>query len=80
MPGLKKSLSEQYQEVGDGWEELSRYLELACCDCSLVHDIEFRVRVKAGKPALEWKVFRNDKATKALRQALRRKRKRGIPK
>lgn len=58
----------EYELIGDGWEHVPRKLELACCDCSLVHSIVFRVRMRQGKPQLEWKVDRNERATAALRR------------
>ena len=60
-------MSHGYEDVGDGYEDLPKRLELACCDCSLVHSITFRVL--GGKtPKLQWKVDRNNRATAALRR------------
>lgn len=69
-------MSKEYELIGDGWEDVPRSLDLACCDCSLVHSIVFRVQMKEGEPQLQWKVDRNGKATGALRRAKTLKRKR----
>lgn len=63
---------DQYEMIGDGWERVPKKLDLACCDCSLVHSIVFRVRVKKGKPELQWMVDRNERATRALRRKKRK--------
>lgn len=62
-----------YEDVGDGWQHVPRRMELACCDCSLVHSIAFRVRMEGSNPKLEWKVDRNNRATAALRRRKKRK-------
>lgn len=66
-------MSKEYVLIGDGYEHVPKTLELACCDCSLVHSIAFRVRIIKGKPQLQWKVDRNNRATAALRRHKKRK-------
>ena len=61
-------MSKEYELIGDGYERVPKTLELACCDCHLVHSIAFRVRMVKGKPELQWKVDRNNRATAALRR------------
>ena len=65
-------MSKEYELIGDGYEHVPKRLELACCDCSLVHSIIFRVRMVKGKPELQWKVDRNNRATAALRRKKRK--------
>lgn len=54
MPRLKKE-----KEVGEGWSRwipptMTKY-RLGCCDCGLVHDMEFAVvKVTARKPDGTW--------------------------
>lgn len=67
------SVKDKYELIGDGWEMVPKSLELACCDCSLVHSIVFRVRTVKGKPQLQWMVDRNERATAALRRSKKRK-------
>ncbi len=62
----------EYELIGDDWERVPKRLELACCDCSLVHSIAFRVKVIKDKPELQWKVDRNNRATAALRRKKRK--------
>jgi len=58
--------AQAYDQVWDGaWIDLPRKgLKLACCDCLLVHDIEFRVR----KGGLQARFERNNRATGQLRR------------
>lgn len=57
-----------YKNFGDGWKNCED-IQLACCDCGLVHDIEFRVR--RGKA--QWKIDRNDRSTGQVRRHMKRK-------
>ncbi len=41
---------------------------LACCDCHLVHDMQFRVVNIAGKDKVSFKVKINKRATAAMRR------------
>jgi len=56
----------------DGWTPwilpVQSGYKLACCDCGLVHDIDFRF--EAGM--VEFKVKRNNRATGAMRRSKRR--------
>jgi len=74
MPRTAKSPpAPAYKDVGDGWKIVPKSLLLACCDCSLVHDITFRAVFKHGKPKLQWRVDRDDKATAELRRHKKRR-------
>jgi hypothetical protein len=56
----------------DGWSEWIQPLpgyRLACCDCGLVHDMEFR----ANGDAVEFRVRRNERATAARRRHAKRR-------
>lgn len=68
----------------DGWTEWqmpARHYRMACCDCGLVHNIEFRVIVVEGRsgrqkvirlnPAgcrVEFRVNRNERSTAQVRR------------
>lgn len=41
---------------------------LACCDCSLVHDMDFRVVKSIAGPRVEFRVRRNERQTQQLRK------------
>jgi hypothetical protein len=58
-----------YEEVENEWEDCEDHL-LACCDCGLVHNVEFRVH--GGKT--QWKVERNDPSTGQVRRHMKRRR------
>lgn len=58
----------RYPQLHDG-EEFSfnwktERLKLACCDCCLVHNIDFAVK----KDIITFKVFRNKRSTGQLRR------------
>ncbi len=62
----------KYVQIHDGeWTEvkLRSSLRLCCCDCNLVHKINFRI-VPYGttKNALEMRMVRDNRATAALRR------------
>lgn len=61
--------SVKYEEVLDGeWIEPKpqKGHKMACCDCGLVHIINFRVR----KGKVQFQPFRDDPATKRRRKKL----------
>jgi len=43
---------------------IRRGYKMACCDCGLVHKLDFRVR----KGKIEFRVFRDNRATAAMRR------------
>jgi len=51
------------------WFPLKRGFRWACCDCSLVHDVEAIGRWGST----EIRILRNDRATAAMRRKHRRK-------
>jgi hypothetical protein len=57
----------QYEQVNDGdWMHLPRTgMLLACCDCSLVHDLAVRVD---ARNRIWIKVKRHNRSTAALRR------------
>ncbi len=50
-----------------------RYLDLACCDCGLVHTIKFRLKKKGAKTLITRRTWRNERATAAMRRGKRYK-------
>lgn len=56
------------------WVTPNRKYKLQCCDCGLVHDMQFIVLLKAGrkldrrKGQIKFRVRKNDKATMAVRR------------
>jgi hypothetical protein len=57
-----------YSPFGDDWKDCED-ISLACCDCGLVHDIEFR-RIQ---DKIQWKIDRNDRSTGQIRRHMKRK-------
>lgn len=61
---------EEFGAGEDGWTEWVRPIyepepfRLACCDCGLVHDVEFRIF--EGKP--EFRMRRNNRSTGQMRR------------
>ena len=63
----------EYEDVTPGeWVPIPwRGLKLACCDCGLVHTISFR---KKDPGSLQFKVYRDNRATAGVRRGRKRKR------
>lgn len=60
-------------KAGEWVQPVRKGYRLACCDCGLVHTMDFRVldwrtgkRVPYAKP--QFRVFRNNRATAAMRR------------
>ena len=45
-----------------------RGYKMACCDCGLVHDMDFRIRKEWRGNVVEFRVSRNQRATSAMRR------------
>jgi hypothetical protein len=59
----------QYEQIYDGqWFDLPGKMDLACCDCGLVH--KFRSRLKNGK--VQIRMERHGPATGGIRAAAAR--------
>ena len=60
----------RYRQVYDGeWVQPVRHgYKMACCDCGLVHTLNFRL-LKFGKGRkIQFQAFRNDRATALSRR------------
>lgn len=57
-------------EPGEWVQPVKRGYKLACCDCGLVHTVNFRIIKYAGgkRAKVQFQVFRDERATKALRK------------
>lgn len=58
----------RYEKPGSGeWvQPVRRGYKLACCDCSLVHRLDFRI----WRRRVQFRVFRDSRATAAMRRGL----------
>ena len=54
----------------DEWvQPIRKGYKLACCDCSLVHDMDFRVvKYGNGKHKVQFRVRRNNRSTAVMRR------------
>lgn len=78
---MKRRDYTKLQAGPNGWCEWQRPIHgsgkrnyrLACCECQLVHDMQFRVK-KRGNRRLDvvFRVSRNNRATAALRRGKRK--------
>ena len=63
----------EYTAPKGGWTEwiqpIRRGYKLACCDCGLVHNVDFRVH----KERIQFRVQRNNRATGQIRRHDREK-------
>ena len=67
----------RYKQVGPGeWQQpVRRGYKMGCCDCGLVHRIDFRILVRNSRGArtVQFRAFRDERATAAVRRGLKRK-------
>lgn len=59
-----------YSQVKEGeWLDVSRRDEREqCCDCGLVHRVDYRIIEKNGRNKIEYRCWRDDNATKRIRK------------
>jgi hypothetical protein len=58
-------LKMKYKELPDGWiTPIHKNFKAICCDCSLVHDMDFRI----CKGKIQFKVRRNNYSTALTRR------------
>ena len=54
---------------GDWVQPIRRGYKAACCDCGLVHRLNFRIVLdKRGRRFIQFQVFRDERATAAKRR------------
>lgn len=54
-------------KAGEWVQPRRRGYKMACCDCGLVHTMNFRIR----DGHIQWQVFRNNRATAAIRRHMK---------
>ncbi len=54
---------------GEWWRPVMRGFRLGCCDCSLIHRVNFRKRPSG----IEMQMFRDEKETTAQRRLQKKK-------
>jgi hypothetical protein len=60
-------------QAGEWVQPVRRGYRMACCDCGLVHALNFRlVRYGNGKHKIRFQAFRDERATAAMRRMSRR--------
>lgn len=53
-------------EAGEWIKPVQKKYQLACCDCGLVHTLNFRVR----KKKIQFQAFRNNRSTAMMRRSM----------
>ena len=62
----------EYEQVdSDVWVSWVKTVDLACCDCGLVHRVNWRIKKVKGVNELQLKFSRNGPATGGIRRALK---------
>jgi hypothetical protein len=56
-------------EAGEWVQPVKRGYKLACCDCGLVHTLDFRIH----KGRAQFRAFRNERSTGQMRRWKRQK-------
>jgi len=54
--------------AGEWVQPVRRGYRLACCDCGLVHRVDFRIR----RRRVQFRVYRHNRATAQIRRAMKR--------
>lgn len=54
-------------EAGEWVQPIRKGYKMACCDCGLVHVLDFRVH----RGRVQFRVFRNNRATAAIRRHMK---------
>ena len=57
-------MAKLYKDYKEGTWQKADTLKMACCDCSLVHHIEFRIH----DGEMQYRAFRDNRATGQLRR------------
>jgi len=60
----------KYELDAEDWFKLKTGFRWACCDCSLIHDVEAR---KKKDGTVEIRILRNERATQSMRRHHRKK-------
>lgn len=66
----------QFEEEEDGWTvwirppKYPRYFKLGCCDCGLIHNVQFEKEDRRGQRII-FRVQRNNRATANARRSKR---------
>jgi hypothetical protein len=66
-------MGEKYDHINDQeWVEIPmRGLSLACCDCSLVHRMNFRILTNGKTKRFYMQANRDERATAAMRRPMK---------
>jgi hypothetical protein len=55
----------KYDQLQDGeWVHPIKRYKLCCCDCGLVHNVDFRIKNRS----VQFRVFRNNRSTAQIRR------------
>jgi hypothetical protein len=54
-------------EAGEWVQPIRKGYKMACCDCGLVHTLDFRVH----RGRVQFRLFRNNRATGAIRRHMK---------
>ena len=73
MSQFKKHEVENITDWTEWIRPIRKGYKLACCDCGLVHDFDFRIRKEWRGLVVEFKARRNQRSTGQMRRAILRK-------
>jgi hypothetical protein len=57
---------------GEWVQPVRRGYKMACCDCGLVHTVNFRLAKRGNRHWIQFQAFRNETATAAVRREKRK--------
>lgn len=59
-----------HPEANEWVTPVRRNYKLACCDCGLVHDVDFRIVAFGSKRRIQFRVRLNNRASAGIRMAM----------
>jgi len=58
-------------ESGEWVQPIRKGYKMACCDCGLVHKMDFKIEKQGKKHFILFRVFRDNRATRQLRKHIK---------
>jgi hypothetical protein len=59
-------------QSGEWVQPIRKGYRMACCDCGLVHRMNFRIHKEGAKHYIQMQAFRDERSTAALRREKKR--------
>lgn len=71
MTKFVRHLVEKISDYTQWIRPVRKGYKMACCDCGLVHDLDFRIRKEWRGNVVEFRARRNTRSTAAMRRHMK---------